>query len=212
MNAKACTSLPLLALACLALSSSLMADEPINFYLPDLSETEINQHLDDIIQSSYGDDLRPLDGMEVNDESIQSILQDQEAATNIEKLNAPIIIHSMEEAARHLDRTSMEKLDVDFGKHQLIIFVWNGSDKDKLSGCFSKGSELEANFHYLQGGQLFLPKVSDLFDNQAKANEQGPRTTVFFMTKHAKIRVQQMSIQPETAAGEPLALSEVTKP
>ena len=212
MNAKACTSLPLLTLACLALSSSLMADESINFYLPDLSETEVNQHLDDIIQSSYGDDLKPLEGMEVNEESIHSILQNEQAVTTVEKLNAPIIIHSMEEAAEHLNHSSMEKLDVDFDKQQLVIFAWNGSDKDKLSGYFSQSNGLEAKFHYLQGGQLFLTKASDLFDKKAKPNGQGPRTAVFFMTKHAKVSVQHMSIHSEAAAGDPVVLSQVTRP
>lgn len=90
-----------------------------------------------------------LKGLEANDETVESILKNEEAKTTIDKLNAPIVLTSMEEALKHLTRASMEKINVDFNKQQVVIFAWRGSGQDRLMG--SQPSDKKAIFHYTSG-------------------------------------------------------------
>ena len=92
-----------------------------------------------------------LQDIEASDESIQSILKDEKAKATIDKLNAPIILTSMEEALKHLTRASMEKITVDFNKQQVAIFAWRGSGQDRLIGHGPAKEGAPANFHYQAG-------------------------------------------------------------
>ena len=127
-------TLPHLIFACLVLSSSLMADEPFIHPMPDLDETDVEELVDERTHCHYGsgNDVQRLPEMEANEETIESILQNKEGKTDAPSMNAPIVIRSMEEAAKHLNRASMEKLDFDFNRIQLVIFAWKGSDMDQL--------------------------------------------------------------------------------
>ncbi len=97
--------------------------------------------------------VRQLRDMEANEESIQSIIQNEDAKTAIDKLKAHIVLKSMEDALKHLTRESMEKIDVDFENHQLAIFAWQGSGQDRLNGhgFLNKAKVNVANFNYMPG-------------------------------------------------------------
>lgn len=90
-----------------------------------------------------------LKDMEPTHEAVESILKNEQAKTTIDKLNAPIVLTSMEEALKHLTRASMEKINVDFNKQQVVIFAWRGSGQDRLMG--SQPSDKKATFHYISG-------------------------------------------------------------
>lgn len=90
-----------------------------------------------------------LKDMEAANDTVESILKNGKAKTTIDKLNAPIVLTSMEEALKHLTRASMEKINVDFNKQQVVIFAWQGSGQDRLTG--SQPSDKEAIFHYTSG-------------------------------------------------------------
>ena len=210
---KAC---PRLLLACLALSSSLMAAPPIKkeappvkkkagpiiYAQPDLDETEVDERMEMLTRITYSNGLKPLGDMEVDEKSIQTILQNKKAATTLEKLNAPIVIHSLEGAAKHLSRDSVQRLNIDFDKQQVAIFVWKGSDKDLLRGHLRTFRGREAEFGYLQWNPSSGEKPEHQPGNTAKPdkampNQQLTRTKVFVMTKHAKMRVREMSVYLE---------------
>jgi len=93
--------------------------------------------------------LDKLKDMEPTNEAVESILKNEKAKTTIDKLNSPIVLTSMEEALKHLTRASMEKINVDFNKQQVVIFAWQGSGQDRLMG--SQSSDEEANFRYISG-------------------------------------------------------------
>ncbi len=93
--------------------------------------------------------LDKLKDMEPTNETVESILKNGKAKTTIDKLNSPIVLTSMEEALKHLTRASMEKINVDFNKQQVVIFAWQGSGQDRLMG--SQSSDKEAIFRYISG-------------------------------------------------------------
>ncbi len=92
-----------------------------------------------------------LKDMEATNEAIESIIKNKEAKTTIDKLNSPIVLTSMEEALKHLTRASMEKINVDFNKQQVVIFAWQGSGQDRLMGLPYGGKGAMATFHYAPG-------------------------------------------------------------
>ena len=189
---------PCLILACLAFSSSLMADEPFLHAIPDLDETEVDERMAELAKTNSGNGVSRLSEMEVNDETIESILQNKEDQTDAPSMNAPIVIRSMEDAAKHLKRASMEKLDFDFDRIQLVIFAWKGSDMDKLQGYLRRGKELEADFRYIPASlppghhpdDIFGPKV---VSTKAKPDRRITQSAIFLMTKDTVIRVRQLA-------------------
>ena len=185
---------PCLILACLALSSSLMAAPPIFFEVPDLDMDEVDKRMEELTQITYGNNVRRLIEMEPNEDAIQSILQNKENHTDAPSMNAPIVIRSMEDAAKHLNRASMEQLDYDFSRFQLVIFAWKGSDQDKLHGHMGKGKEPEADFRYIPVSLPPRQNRDGLFgDKKAGPDGRITQSAVFIMTKHAKICVRQLS-------------------
>lgn len=92
-----------------------------------------------------------LKDMEPTHEAVESILKNEQAKTTIDKLNSPIVLTSMEEALKHLTRASMEKINVDFNKQQIVIFAWKGSGQDRLMGLHPGGKGAMTNFHYAPG-------------------------------------------------------------
>ena len=180
----------LFALSTLALSSALMADiqlvpakpaqEAVEI-VPDIAICrEAPVHIDQRFVSRRISPVRQLRDMEANEESIQSILQNEKAKTTIDKLKAPIVLKSMEDALKHLTRDSMEKIEVDFDKSQLAIFAWQGSGQDRLGGHFSvnKAKANIANMHYTPGRTKDLrthsviytmPKDSEIVVNNLEA-------------------------------------------
>ena len=123
-----------LSLSGIALSSTLLADIPVAEpeaipIVPEIAICKQTPH--------QGGSVTKLDAMEAAHESIQSILQNKEARTTVDKLKVPIIVQSMEEANKRLTRASMEKLAdfVDFKDQQVVVFAWQGSGQDRLN-CF----------------------------------------------------------------------------
>lgn len=163
-----------IALTTIALSSGLMADEP----LPQAQAVEIKPVPEIAIcrMPAPASLVKELKDMEANEEAIQSILQNENAKTTVEKLNAPIVLKSMEDALKHLTRASMEKIDVDFEKQQIVIFAWQGSGQDRLEGYLSPSKGAAANFQYNLG------QTKDLKTHSA----------VYAMPKDTELKVNQM--------------------
>lgn len=132
----------LFALAGIALTSSLMASEPLN---PD------GLLLKRVPTPAPGSLLKQLKDMEANGVCIDSILNNENTKTTIDKLKAPIVLNSMEDALKHLSRESMKKIDVDFEIYNVVIFAWQGSGQDRLSGRFSRRKGAAAVFSYNPG-------------------------------------------------------------
>ena len=137
----------LFALTGLALTSSLMADQP----LPKIEAVEIKPEIAICRMPAPTSLVKEMKDMEANEDAIQSILQNKEAKNAIDKLNKPIVLNSMEDALKHLTRASMEKINVDFDKQQLVIFAWQGSGQDRLHGFLHGGKGAVANFNYNEG-------------------------------------------------------------
>ena len=97
--------------------------------------------------------LRRLKGIEVYDDTIESILRNEETNTVLDKLKSPIVLKSMEDAYGHLTRASMEKIAdmVNFEKQQVVIFAWQGSGQDRLTGYFNAGKIALAHVIYNPG-------------------------------------------------------------
>ena len=146
----------------LTLICSLMADEPLK------------------PSASIGAVLRPaqeLQNMEAKEESIQSVLENNQALGALDLLKAPIVLKSMEDALKHLTRDSIKKIKVDFEKEQVAIFVWKGSGQDQLRGRYHidrVNHNHMANFHYVPG------RTRDLRTHSA----------IYLMPKGAEISVR----------------------
>ena len=160
--------LTLSGLASLAFAPSLMADKPAAD--PEHREASPVPAPRIAICKSAPESrpsLRELKSMEANDESIQSILRSDEAETTIAKLNAPIVLNSMEEALKHLNRDSMERIadEVDFKTEKVVVFAWRGSGEDRLRGFMNEG----ATFHYTPGMTEDLETHSAIYAMPADA-------------------------------------------
>ena len=124
--------------------------------------------------------MKKMTDMEANEDSIQSVLQNKEAKTTIDKLNAHIVVKSMEDALKHLTRASMEKINVDFEKQQLVIFAWQGSGQDRLTGFHPGSKGALASFHYAPG----------------RTRDLRTHTDIYSMPKDSKVKVMQMVQRP----------------
>ena len=155
--------------------------------------------------------MKELKGMEANEDAIQSILQNEKAKTTIEKLNAPIVLQSMEDALKHLTRASMEKIDVDFEKQQLVIFAWQGSGADRLRGHLAPSKGAAANFQYTQGQSKDLRTHSSVY-----AMPKGTEMKVRMLPRVIRCGVGELegrpmpqielNIQPEQLQGDGIQL------
>ncbi len=154
---------------------------------------EVDKRMMEHTQFTYGNDATRLIEMEPNEDAIQAILQDKDNKTDAPSMNAPIVIRSMEDAAKHLTRASMEKLDIDFNGLQLVIFAWKGSDQDRLHGHMGKGKEPEADFRFIPVSLAPRKNHDGLIVNKAGPDGRITQSAVFLMTKHTKVRVRQLS-------------------
>lgn len=96
---------------------------------------------------------RELADFEITGNATEFILNNQEAKTTLDKLNAAFSIKSLEEAAKHLNRASMEAIDenIDFEKEKLVVFAWQGSGQDSLRTDPSSTKKDHATFLYTLG-------------------------------------------------------------
>ena len=94
-----------------------------------------------------------LKDVEVNDTTVQSLLNNEEAKTTFDKLKAAIAIQSLDDALKHLSRASVESIaeKIDFEKEQMLIFAWQGSGRDRLYGRTTSGKEATTQFSYTPG-------------------------------------------------------------
>ena len=166
-----------LTLASLALAPSLMAD-PIAQAVEIIPVPKIAICREAPNPASQ---LKLLKDMEANEESVQALLQNKEAKTALDKLKAPIVLGSLEDALKHLTRASMERIagSVDFDKQQVVIFAWQGSGQDRLSGHVAPGKVAEARLHYSPG------RTEDLRTH----------TSIYAMPKGIKWTVQQQNVR-----------------
>lgn len=160
-------------LATLALSSGLMADEPIRPEILPAPEIAICREA-----PVPPGAMRELKEMEANSESIQSILENEETKTTIDKLKAPLAITSLEQALKHLTRESMEKIanEVDFETQQVVVFAWQGSGEDRLMGRMPQAEGAEATFTYVAG----------------RTRDLKPHCSIFAMPKGTKVQVLEL--------------------
>lgn len=153
----------LFALSSIALCSGLMADEAL---IPEpIAKPPVEARIAICgVAPNHSGSVKQLKDMEASDESIQSILRNEETKTTIEKLNAPIILNSMEEALKHLTRDSMERIAevVDFEKQQVVVFAWQGSGQDRLNGHLVSPKD-GANFQYTPGRTKDLKTHSTIY-------------------------------------------------
>lgn len=155
-------TLSLSAITAAALTSSLMADE----VQAQVDVVEIIPQIEICREApSTTAKVKELKDMEANEEAIDSILQNEEAKTALDKLNAPILLKSMEDALKHLTRDSMEKITdaVDFETQQLAIFAWQGSGQDRLTGMLAAGDGAATRFHYTPGMTKDLKRHSAVY-------------------------------------------------
>lgn len=158
-------------LATFALSSGLMADEALQ-PLP-MPEIAICREAPAPLGA-----IKELKGMEANSESIQSMLKNEETKTVLDKLKAPLVITSLEQALKHLTRESMEKIadEVDFETQQVAVFAWQGSGEDRLMGRMPQAEGAEATFTYLAG----------------RTRDLKPHCSIFAMPQGANIQVHEL--------------------
>lgn len=129
-------------LALIAVAFSLLADSPALAAEPDPALPEE--------APMPSGQIFPIKGLNANEECIQSILDHPEFKTTIEKLNHPAVVNSMEEAFGILTRDSMERFpdNLDFDRQKLLIFVWQGSEKDRLINFFNNAGIKVGTFFY----------------------------------------------------------------
>ena len=170
----------ILALTSFTLSCGLMADEPAH---PERADIQPKPAPEAIPQTALGGkwhdrkmpsasvgsvltSAKQLWEAEAKKETIQSILQHKEAKTTLDKLKAPIVLKSKDDAAKHLTPASVKKIKVDFTKEQVVIFAWQGSGQDELSGTHRVGpahGDHPANFQYVPGRTKDLKTHSAIF-------------------------------------------------
>lgn len=145
---------PIIAItACIAVTSVLHADQAVE---PQVIRRPIGIVERMPAQPRPTDPNQPqlLTEAQVNEASIQSILENKEAKTSMDKLKAAISVKSLEDALQHLSRATIETLadKIDFDKQQLLIFAWEGSGQDRIFGRTAKAKdELTTRFHYTPG-------------------------------------------------------------
>ena len=117
--------------------------------------------------------LNPVKGMEVNDETIQAIVEKKALVPAIDITKAHIVIESMEDASKHLTRASIERIDgiVDFDTQKLVVFAWQGSGADTMYGLVERATKHQVHFR-----------------REAKpAKKPSDQTALFVIPKEAKI-------------------------
>ncbi len=148
---------PAIALiSCIALTSTHYAEEEKREIIRPLGIVEgdanprIQIHPGRMARASQP---KMLKDVEVNDTTIQSLLNNEEAKTTIDKLKAAIAIQSLDDALKHLSRASMESIaeKIDFEKEQMLIFAWQGSGQDRIYGHTTSGKEATTRFSYTPG-------------------------------------------------------------
>ena len=208
----------LFALTSLALTSAVMASPPVN---PAGLEVKPAAKPKDAIEvvpkiaicreapvcdmPAPASRVMKLKEMEANEESIQSILNNAEAKTTVDKLNAPVVIKSMEEANKHLTRASMEKLAelVDFKKQQIAIFAWQGSGQDRLNGHLAAGDGAAVRFHYSPGWSADLRTHNAIYAMPKNTN----LAVVKMEQRIIRCGVGQLDVQPLPEAVEGIELN-----
>ena len=167
----------LFALTGLALTATLMADQPL-IDAVEIEPVEIKPEIAICRMPAPISPMKKLKDMEANGDAIESIVRNEKLKTTIEKLKAPIVIGSMEDAAKYLTRASMEKIEVDFNTHQLVVFAWQGSGQDRLNGHLSRAEGAAAQFYYHPG------RTEDLRTH----------STVYTMPKGTKVDVREQRV------------------
>lgn len=108
---------------------------------------------------------------EITEQALESILKNQNEATTLEKLQAAIPMESFEDAAKYLNRASIESLDgkIDFQKDKLLLFAWKGSESDNFYVSPLISRPPEAKFTYNPGQDEKLKTHVKIFALQKDA-------------------------------------------
>lgn len=185
-----------IALASIALTSSLMAAEPLNpdgLLLKRVAKPEIKPNNDVCDMPVPPSLLKQLKDMEANGDCIDSILSNKKAKTTIDKLKAPMVLKSMEDALKHLTRGSMEKIDVDFEKDKIVIFAWQGSGQDSLEGRLYPGKGAAAILSFFNY-------------NPGRTEDLRTRSAIYSMPKGTQIKISEARMVPSGDGIELLVL------